>query len=566
MCWAARRSLSSCAEVSRSFPCGARLSVTTVLAALVGTAGSILAQSASPLIAARCPAPVPAPFSEMTAPAVTIRLMAEGQFPAPEVAAARALVVLIRDVLIERAPVEVLASIDVQRRIVPSIVTANDLRGLPRGGRLLTAMVRRIGDSVLVIWNLRSIADRPVGTVQLQRVTTRIDDLARAAVTLADAAARASVASVQSIGTATPPLGSVEAGESYIFGLAEALSATPTALRRSRAALTKAALLASSAGDIPRWLARVEYAMIEWNRDAGPNELKGLQLAMLTDAKRAVELAPRSSASRSVLAMANLMNGKQELAEATASEAMSLDAGSPELARLTAALLRVRGDDARALDHLRKAARMSPRDGPLLVELARLARMRNDPRLACYALNAAISADQELAPAYAMRALVRGALGERRSAWADAETATQLGHPEWGERVGAILDKKYGDVAYAAVRLRPLGGLAAKPTNYLDALLLGEASVALAQPGVLPRLVNGLPCTDLRRAALLRDFKAIGVGIADSCIRKTPRAAAAQPSGNTSGVRVGAADAFPAAQPVLLDRVRYRPRPSRSLR
>ena len=561
MCWAARRSLSSCAEVSRSFPSGARLSVTTVLAALVGTAGSILAQSASPLVAARCPTPVPAPFSEMTAPAVTIRLMAEGQFPAPEVAAARALVVLIRDVLIERAPVEVLSSIDVQRRIVPSIVTANDLRGLPRGGRLLTAMVRRIGDSVLVIWNLRSIADRPVGTVQLQRVTTRIDDLARAAVTLADAAARASVASVQSIGTATPSLGSVEAGESYIFGLAEALSATPTALRRSRAALTKAASLASNVGDIPRWLARVEYAMIEWNRDAGPNELKGLQLAMLTDAKRAVELAPRSSASRSVFAMANLMNGKQELAEATASEAMSLDAGSPELARLTAALLRVRGDDARALDHLRKAARMSPRDGPLLVELARLARMRNDPRLACYALNAAISADQELAPAYAMRALVRGALGERRSAWADAETATQLGHPEWGERVGAILDKKYGVVSQAAVRLRPLGGLDAKPTNYLDALFLGEVSVALAQQGVVPRLVTALPCTDLRRAALLRDFKVIGASIADTCARKVPRAAAARQSAHAAGAQSGAAAAFASAKPALPKRVAFRPRP-----
>lgn len=561
MCWAARRNSSSCAEVSRSFRSGACLLVTVILAVRFGTVGPLQAQSATSLVAARCPAPVPAPFSEMTAPAVTIRLMAEGQFPAPEVAAARALVVLIRDVLIERAPVEVLSSIDVQRRIVPSIVTANDLRGLPRGGRLLTAMVRRIGDSVLVIWNLRSIADRPVGTVQLQRVTTRIDDLARAAVTLADAAARASVASVQSIGTATPSLGSVEAGESYIFGLAEALSATPTALRRSRAALTKAASLASNVGDIPRWLARVEYAMIEWNRDAGPNELKGLQLAMLTDAKRAVELAPRSSASRSVFAMANLMNGKQELAEATASEAMSLDAGSPELARLTAALLRVRGDDARALDHLRKAARMSPRDGPLLVELARLARMRNDPRLACYALNAAISADQELAPAYAMRALVRGALGERRSAWADAETATQLGHPEWGERVGAILDKKYGVVSQAAVRLRPLGGLDAKPTNYLDALFLGEVSVALAQQGVVPRLVTALPCTDLRRAALLRDFKVIGASIADTCARKVPRAAAARQSAHAAGAQSGAAAAFASAKPALPKRVAFRPRP-----
>ena len=506
----------------------ALLVVAVAIAGAVGCGISLGAQSATPLVAVRCPLPVPAPFSQLTPPAVTIRLMAEGEFPAPDVAAARAMVVLIRDLLNERAPVELLSSVDVQRRIVPSIITASDLRGLSRRGRLLTAMVRRQGDSVVVMWNVRTVGGRKGVVVPMRRLTTRIDDLTRAAVAIAEHAAQSSVSSTQSIGTAPPPLGSVEAGESYIFGLAEALSTTPAALRRSRAALAKAAVLAPGSADAWRWVARVELALIEWNRDAGPSELKGLNASLLANAMRAATLAPRSAGSQSLLAMANLFNGSRQRADMAASVAYTLDEGSPDLARLTAALMRIRGDDARALDHLRTAVRMTPRDGPMLVELAGLARMRNETRLACYALNAAIKADEDLAPAYAMRALVRAELGERRAAWADAETATRLGHPEWGERAGSVLDAKYGDRAHAAVRLQALGGLDARPTNFLDALFLAEAAVAVANPGVVPKLANAWPCTELRRAALLRDFRSIGAAIVDDCLKKPVLGSAAE--------------------------------------
>ena len=496
--------------------------------------GVLGAQSATPLAAARCPAPIPAPFSQLNPPAVTIRLMAEGEFPAPDVAAARALVVLIRDLLNERAPVELLSSVDVQRRIVPSVVAASSPTGLTRGSRLLTAMVRKVGDSVTVAWNLRSVG-QPVSTpVNTRRMTTRIDDLSRAAIALAEDAARASVATTQSLGTSPPPLGSVDAGDAYIYGLAEALSTTPEALRRSRASLLKAAAVAPNIADVWRWLARVEFGLIEWNRDAGPHELKGLQLSLLANAVRSAKLAPRSAGSQTLLAMAHLLNGSKAQAEAAGAVALSLDDGGPEVARLTAALMRVRGDDARALDHLRTAVRMAPRDGPLLVELASLARVRKEKSLACYALNAAIATDQDLAPAYAMRALLRAELGERRTAWADAETATRLGHPEWGERAGAVLDARYGDRAYATQRLRPLGGLTAKPTNFLDALLLGQAAVAIAQRNVVLRLADTWPCTELRRPALLRDFKAIGATIIDTCTKATARGdSAAQPDVHT---------------------------------
>ncbi|MBC7841489.1 MAG: hypothetical protein H7099_04225 [Gemmatimonadaceae bacterium] len=466
---------------------------------------------------------------------MTIRLMAEGEFPAPDVAAARALVVMIRDLLNERAPVELLSSVDVQRRIVPAVVASSDADALGRTGRMLTAMVRKVEDSVVVIWSVRSGAQPVSMAVPTRRVITRIDDLARAAVAIADDAAQASVLGTQSMGTPPPALGSVESGNAYVYGLAEALSTTPVALRRSRASLARAAALAPNIADVWRWLARVEYSLINWNRDAGPNELKGIQINMLANARRAAKLAPRSVGSQTVVAMAHLVNGSLERAEAAAAEAIERDDGSPEVARLTAALMRVRGDDARALDHLRTAARMAPRDGPLLVELAGLARVRNEKGLACYALNAAITADEDLAPAYAMRALVRAELGDTRPAWADAETATRLGHPEWGERVGAVLDARYRDMSFATQRLRPLGGLGAAPANYLEALFIGQAAVAIAQSGFVPRLGSRWPCTELRRPALLRDFKAIGAAVVDTCA-KTPALgdSAPQPTLDTS--------------------------------
>ena len=508
------------------------------VAVVLSGVGTLGAQSATPLVAARCPAPVPAPFSQINPPSVTIRLMAEGEFPAPDVAAARALVVLIRDLLNERAPVELLSSIDVQRRIVPSVVAASSATGLARGSRLLTAMVRKTGDSLTVAWNLRSVGQPVATAVNTHRITTRIDDLARAAIALAEDAAKASVATTQSLGTPPPPLGSVDAGDAYVYGLAEALSTTPEALQRSRASFNKAAALAPNIADIWRWLARVEFSLIEWNRDAGPNEMKGLQRSLLANALRSAKLAPRSAGSQTLLATANLVNGSRERADAAGAAARDLDDGGPEVARLTATLMRVHGDDARALDHLRTAVRMAPRDGPLLVELANLAGLRHERGLACHALNAAIAADQDLAPAYAMRALVRAELGERRTAWADAETATRLGHPEWGERAGAVLDARYGDRAYATQRLRPLGGLTAKPTNFLDALFLGQAAVAIARPGVVLRLADAWPCTELRRPALLRDFKSIGAEFKDTCRRPSAPGVSAVPSDGAAAAPV----------------------------
>ena len=495
----------------------ARRRVLLASAVLVVHGGGLGAQSPNTVPAAVCPLPAPSPFSGISQPSVTVRLMAEGEFPDADVSAARAINLLMRDLITDRAPVGVLSTVDVQRKIAPSVASASDLRGIADGGKLLTGIVKRSGDSITVVFNIRSAGRESRLAAQMRRITIRVDDIARAAMVLAEAAVQASAVSVTSMGTASPALGSVAAGEAYVIGLAEALSTTPDALRRARASLVKAAILAPTVADTWRWRARVEYSLIEWNRSAGPNALRGLQVTLVSSAVKSARLAPRSVGALVTLANAYLAAGDRVKAETTLAVAHSLHADGPEVGRLSASLSRIRGNDAIALTALREAVRLSPRDGALLVELANLSRLRGEASVACHALNAAILSDDELAPAYALRALVRAELGERRQAWVDAEVATRLGHPEWGERVAAVLDAKYGNAEHATERLRPLGGLRAIPANYLDAVLLAQAAMAVSRGGLVRNLANAWPCKDLRRGAIVRDLRSLGVLVTDNC-------------------------------------------------
>lgn len=506
--------------------CAAGRRVLIACAVLVVRGGYLSAQTRP----AACPRPVPSPLADVVDPSVTVRLMAEGEFPDADVAAARAINLLSRDLITDRAPVNLLSTVDVQRRIAPSLDAARDLRGIRGGGKLLTAIVKRIGDSVIVSFNTRSSGTQSKLALRMRTVTARVDDIARVALVLAEAAVQTSEASPVSMGTASPALGSVDAGDAYILGLAEALSPSPDALRRARAALGKASSLAPSVADTWRWLARVELSLVESNRGAGPNALRGLQVSMLKNAAKSAQLAPRSANALVTLANAYLASGNRRLAESTFDAAKSLHADGPEVGRLAASLSRIRDQDADAMTQLSAAVRMSPRDASLLVELASLARLRGAPSLACHALNAAIAADEELASAYALRALMRADLGERRAAWVDAEVATRLGHPEWGERAAAVLDAKFGNAEHATERLRTLGGLRIAPTNYLDALLLAQAAIAIARRGAVSKLADSWPCNDLRRGALVRDLRSLGVRASGVCKSATARRFAPPPS------------------------------------
>lgn len=495
-----------------------RLLLAVGCSVVLATTSRLGAQGRKAVPDARCPEPLPQPFSLVGAPTVTVRLAADGEFPDPDVTAARAIGVLMRDVLLQRTPVTLLSEIDVQRHIMPSLASANNLSGIRAGGRLLSGWVRRIGDSVTVTWSVRSAASESSTARETRRVSARIDDIARVALVLADAATQASVATSHSLATSPVSLGSVDAGEAYVVGLAEMYSIRPDELRRARTALTKASSIATSAADVWRWRARAENALIEWNRAADSSTLRGLQVTHVGSATRATQLAPRSAGAHVALADAYLAAGERDKAELEVAVATTLDADGPGVSRVSSVLSRIKGNDARALAELRAAVLMAPREVDLLFALANLARLQGENGLACNALNAAISADDELAPAYALRAIVRAELGDRRSAWADAEVATRLGHPEWGERAAAVLDARYGDRVHADVRLDAVGGLYARPTNYLDAILLALAAVATNRRDAIPSLAAAWPCKELRRGALVRDLRSIGVTVTDSCV------------------------------------------------
>ncbi len=450
----------------------------------------------------------------MPAPAVVLRIMAEGEFPDADVAAARALVLLTRDAMSERGGVALASRIEVTRAIAPTVSAVSEVRGLGNGSKLLTAIVQRTRDSVTVLWKLRTVGDDATLT-RSERLIVPVQELSRGALALADLAVRASGA--PTLGAAPVALPSADAGNAYVVGLAEALSPTPAALSRARNLLVRATTLAPTHAEVWRWRARVEQMLIEQNTANDAAGLRGLRASALASATRAVQLSPGSNGARVTQAEAYLGSGDRDKTVSVLLDVAKRDVNDPGMQRVSALLDRVRGNDQRALEQLRVAAGRDPRDASLLVDLASLAMLRKETTLACRALNAAVAADAELASSYALRALVRAGMGERREAWADAEVATRLGHPEWGERAATVLDARFAERSNAVSRLSAVGGSGAVPANYLDAIMLAHASAALAAPGAAVRVATGVACTSPLRPIVLRDFRSLGVTASDAC-------------------------------------------------
>jgi len=101
---------------------------------------------------------------------------------------------------------------------------------------------------------------------------------------------------------------------------------------------------------------------------------------------------------------------------------------------------------------------------------------------ACQLLNDAIDRDARSAPAYALRALVRARGGEVRGAFSDAEVATQLGRPLWGNSLRAVTLARMGDTTAARKQVRSLLAETRRrtgPLPYWDARFLGFAFAQL---------------------------------------------------------------------------------------
>ena len=163
--------------------------------------------------------------------------------------------------------------------------------------------------------------------------------------------------------------------------------------------------------------------------------------------------------------------------------AIALDPRDPAaLEEYGLALVRT-GDREAGRPILQRALVFEPGRAQPIAALATLALSDHRDGNACTLLNEAIIGDVLYAPAWAQRAVVRARYGDLRFAWADAETATQLGAGHLGESAGAMVDLLARDTARARGRLysewsevKAAGGV-----GVLDGTAIARAMIAAGQ-------------------------------------------------------------------------------------
>jgi tetratricopeptide (TPR) repeat protein len=191
------------------------------------------------------------------------------------------------------------------------------------------------------------------------------------------------------------------------------------------------------------WAARAAVAAQQ------PGPVSPLALAW---ARRALALAPRSPEGERALALAYLQAGNAGAAEAA----------------------------------LRRILARNPDDPDALVEIAGICvnqRRWNEVRTLA---DRAVAADPKAIPAYAFRALARVQQnGGIRGAFSDAETATQLGRPVWGDAVRAQIQVVARDRDGARATVRRLVERVDKshhPLSTWDERLVASAVAAAGDP------------------------------------------------------------------------------------
>jgi TolB-like protein len=130
------------------------------------------------------------------------------------------------------------------------------------------------------------------------------------------------------------------------------------------------------------------------------------------------------------------------------------------------------------------------------------------PAHACQLLNAAISADERSAPAYALRAIVRARAGNVREAFSDAETVSQLGRLRWGNALRALVSNRAGDTTSARMRARRIIADARQirgPLAFWDARLMAAALTETGYATEAQGLIQRIDPRDPRLAWLRKD-------------------------------------------------------------
>ena len=190
------------------------------------------------------------------------------------------------------------------------------------------------------------------------------------------------------------------------------------------------------------------------NDVSAPGESARLSAEVRTASRRATALDSSSSLAWLAQARELLLAGEPPASWSQAFQhALARDSTDPVILSAYGIALAEISDRARARPLLERASALDPSRADVWTWLGELAATERRDVDACGLLNRAITEDALYAPAWALRALVRGRHDDLRFAWADAETAERLGSILLGESSAAQIDLLARDTVRARERL-----------------------------------------------------------------------------------------------------------------
>jgi TolB-like protein len=252
-------------------------------------------------------------------------------------------------------------------------------------------------------------------------------------------------------------------------------------------------------------LALADAALLE----SGIETLGGVKLTaeLRASADRAMAIDSSSVVTWVAEARSRLLEGKPAATWRRAFErALTIDPRNGTALEHYGYALMLAGERGQAREMLHRAIRATGGSAPMWGALGQLALEERRDGDACSALNQSVADDPLFAPAWAMRALLRARHDDLRFAWADAETATRLGHVLLGESSAARVDLVARDTARARERLHVLWR-SVRARGTVSAREGGAIAAALIAAGQAPRALDVLETVRPRGpwyAAMLR--------------------------------------------------------------
>lgn len=246
-----------------------------------------------------------------------------------------------------------------------------------------------------------------------------------------------------------------EAYEHYLRGSWSLALDTPAGIRGALPELDSAAALDPAFAPASARLAAAYASLLHWGWwDYSIARRELLADHGLAAADRALRLDSASAEAWSARGVLLAIRNPRTFAGVRASHerAIAADPRGAEARQWYARALMQQGEDDAAAAQLERALAVAPRRALVLYDLALLRRRQRRTTEACALLDSAIASEPTAAQPYALRALVRLSLGQRRFAWSDAETAGRLGWPLWGAAASAVVDAGARDTASARAR------------------------------------------------------------------------------------------------------------------